>query len=58
MQIQPVGRAVESALRLVVARYGPLDRLARKTGRLIDRLRGPESGIYQASGYNLWLEKG
>jgi len=58
VQIQPVGRAVESALRLVVARYGPLDRLARKTGRLIDRLRGPESGIYQASGYNLWLEKG
>jgi len=57
IQVQPVGRAVESALRLLVARYASLDRLARRVGRLVDQLRSPQAGLYQASGYNVWLQK-
>jgi SAM-dependent methyltransferase len=57
MTVQPVGRATEAALRLLVPKYPRLDRPARWLGRLIDRRRGPRAGLYQASGYNVWLEK-
>ena len=57
MRAQPVGRAVETSLRLLAARYSRLDRPLRRLGALVDRLRGHEAGLYQSSGYNIWLEK-
>src|SRR3954470_2116152 len=58
IQIQPVSRAVEAALRLLTARFGRLERAARGLGRAVDSRRGGAAGVYQASGYNVWLEKG
>jgi SAM-dependent methyltransferase len=57
VQIQPVSRAVEAALRLLTARFGRLERAARGLGRFVDARRGGAAGVYQASGYNVWLEK-
>jgi SAM-dependent methyltransferase len=57
MRVQPVSRAVEASLRLLVPKYRLLDEPVRKLGRFVDRRRGPAAGLYQASGYNVWLEK-
>jgi SAM-dependent methyltransferase len=58
IQIQPVSRAVEASLRLLMARFGRLEPAARRLGRFVDGRRGGATGVYQASGYNIWLEKG
>jgi SAM-dependent methyltransferase len=58
VQIQPVSRAVEASLRLLLARFNRLDGLARGLGRFVDQRRGLSAGTHQASGYNVWLEKG
>lgn len=57
IRVQPVDRAVETALRLLAGRHGGLEKRLRSIGRTIDRRRGPGAGLYQASGYNVWLEK-
>lgn len=58
VRIQPVSRAVEASLRLLTARFNRLERAARSLGRFVDGRRGGSAGVYQASGYNIWLEKG
>jgi len=58
IRVQPVSRAVEASLRLLTAPFNSLEKLARNLGRLVDGRRGRAAGVYQASGYNIWLEKG
>ena len=57
MRVQPLSRAVEAALRLLGARHRSPGEGRSRDGPVVDRLRGPQAGLYQASGYNIWLQK-